>query len=122
MGTNVDDIITKFPIKVLPKIIGEPDFGEINNMAKDLYGDAEMIPSTLRVVQPIHIEINMIPLLYGTLYKKPYTVPEVPEATENTPKGIIAEEQEQIWVDHKLIIKTFINLGNTEISMKTLLL
>ena len=48
MGTKVENIISNIPIKVLPKIIGEWDYGAINNMVQYLYRYAETIMTTLR--------------------------------------------------------------------------
>ena len=47
MGTKVDNIFAKFPIKFLLNIIREPDYGTANNMVKEIYGNVVMIPTTL---------------------------------------------------------------------------
>jgi hypothetical protein len=47
MGLSVHDIVAKFPIKILPTINDEPDYGNINNMVQLLYGNAAALATTL---------------------------------------------------------------------------
>ena len=76
MGLSVDDIITKFPMKNLPIIPGEPDYASINTMVKFLYGNAASLPTTLGGGQNGHIGLIMTHLIFATLAPNTdYTAP-----------------------------------------------
>lgn len=47
MDLSIEDIITKFPGKVLPKIDCEPTYEVINELIQSLYANAASFPSTL---------------------------------------------------------------------------
>ena len=61
MVLSVDDVVAKFPMKTMPKIDGEPDYGNINTMMQLLYDNAASLPSTLGGGQHGHIGIIMTP-------------------------------------------------------------
>ena len=44
MGTKVYNIVAKLPIKVLPNIIREHNYGTINNMVHDIFGNVATLP------------------------------------------------------------------------------
>ena len=83
MGTKVEKIVAKPPFKVLTNIIGEPDYGTTNRMVQDLYGNTEMIPTTLEGGKPWHIGIITRLLLYTILSQTTYIAPEDLGATPN---------------------------------------
>ena len=72
MVLSVEDVVAKLPMKTMPKIDGEPDYGNINTMMQLLYGNAALLPTTLGGGQHVHIGIIMTPQLYTTLANTPY--------------------------------------------------
>ena len=48
MTILVEYIRAKFPIKTIPKIIGDPTYKAINNQREALYANASAIPTTFR--------------------------------------------------------------------------
>ena len=44
---SVKDIRAKYPIKTIPKIIGEPTYKAINDLREALYVNAAAIPTTI---------------------------------------------------------------------------
>ena len=47
MTIPVEDIRAKFPIKTIPKIIGEPTYKATNNLREALYANTAAIPTAL---------------------------------------------------------------------------
>ena len=56
---SVEDIREKFPIKNIPKIIGEPTYKAINKLREALYANAATIPMMLRGRRNGHIGLLM---------------------------------------------------------------
>ena len=67
MGSKVDDIIEKLPVKVLPPIIREHDYETIKNILQCLYINAATLPTTLRGYIHIHISLIMKNTHYATI-------------------------------------------------------
>ena len=61
---SVDDIISKFPIKTLPKIDGEPTYESINAIMQMLYANAATSSTTMGGGTHGHIWLIMKPALY----------------------------------------------------------
>ena len=91
MVLSVDDVVSKFPMKKMPKIDGEPDYGNINKMMQLLYGNAASLPTTLGGGQHGNIGIIMTPQLYTTLENTPYKSPPDPGITPTHAIGALAE-------------------------------
>ena len=89
IGTRVKYIITKVPIKVIPNIIGEIDYGYINEMVLNLYGNAVTNPTTLGRVRKRYAGIIMRPELCTTLSQTTCTFPIYLGATSVIPTGIL---------------------------------
>ena len=64
MENKVNNTVAKLPVKVPPKIIVEPQYGTINKMVQELYGNAVMPPTTLGKGQHRYIGIIIRPYLY----------------------------------------------------------
>ena len=73
---SVDNIVSKFPIKSLPRI-GEPTFESINKMIQILYANAATLPTTMGGGPHGHIGLIMKSALYSTLSQIPYEIPLV---------------------------------------------
>ena len=78
MVLSVDDVVSKFPIKTMPKIDGETNYSNINTMMQLLYGNAAPILTTLGGGKHGHIGITMTPQLYTTLANMHYESPPDP--------------------------------------------
>ena len=70
-----EDIREKFPIKTIPKIIGEPTYKAINKLMEGLYANASTIPTTLRGGRNGHIGLLVDTSVYENIatadYKRP---------------------------------------------------
>ena len=87
MGSKVDDIIEKLPVKVLPPIIREPDYETIKNIFQCLYINAATLPTTLGGYIHRRISLIMKNTLYATIAynvyaetARPWMIPNIPGA------------------------------------------
>jgi hypothetical protein len=121
MGLSVHDIVSKFPIKILPTINDEPDYGNINNMVQLLYGNAATLATTLGGGQHGHIGLIMTPILYSTLTATPYTQPIDPGPTPlplaNNASTALRETGR---INHKEALHIYDNNNNNNIMDNTL--
>ena len=101
MVLSVDDVVSKFPIKTIPTIDGEPDYNTINTMMQLLYGNAASLPTILGGVQHGHIGIIMTSKLYTTLATTPYKSPPDPGITPTYAIGASAEIRQTNFLIHK---------------------
>ena len=110
MVLSVDEVVAKFPMKTMPKIDGEPDYGNINTMMWLLYVNAASLPTTLVGVQHGHIGIIVTPQLCATLANMPYESPPDPGITPTHATGASTairqtdflenKEERQIYYNH----------------------
>ena len=75
---SVDDIISKFRIKKLTKIQGEPAYKSISKISQELYTNAATLASPNGGGQHGHIGLVMKPALYATLSAILYEDPQNP--------------------------------------------
>ena len=75
MVLSVDYVVSKFPIKKMPKSNGESDYSKISTMMQLMYGNAYFLPTMLGGGQHGNIGIIMTPQLYTTLANMPYDSP-----------------------------------------------
>ena len=111
MVLSVDDVIAKFPMKAMPKIDGEPDYGNINTMMQLLYGNAASLLTALGGGQHGHIGVIITLQLYTTLTKTTYESPPVPGITTTHAKGamvaipqtdfLLNKEERRIYENHQ---------------------
>ena len=101
MVLSVDNVVSKFPIKTIPTIDGEPDYNTINKIMQLLYGNAASLPTTLGGGQHGHIGIIMTPQLYTTLAATPYESPPDPGITPIHAIGASAEIRQTKFLIHK---------------------
>jgi hypothetical protein len=119
MGLSVDGIVAKFPIKTLPTINNEPDYGSINNMVQILYGNAAALATTLRGGQHGHIGLIMTPLLYATLTATPHNQPIDPGPTPPLlPVNASAAAHETGRIKHKEARRIYDNNNNMDNALK----
>ena len=83
--TSVDDIVTKFPTKILPPIPGEPEYDCISELNKIMYGNAATLPTTLGGGAHGHVVLIMKATLYLTLLATAYVALNEPPLTPDVP-------------------------------------
>ena len=101
MVLSVDDVVSTFPMKKMPKIDGDPDYSNINTMMQLLYGNSALLPTTLGGGQHGQIGIIMTPQLYTTLANTPYKIPPDPGITPTHVIGASAEIRQTKLLIHK---------------------
>ena len=74
----VEEIISKFTVKNLPKIDCEPTYESINQWMQLLYANAATLSTTLGGGRHGHIGMIMQPALYATLLTVAYNTPTYP--------------------------------------------
>ena len=79
MGSStVNDIVSLFSNKILPKINKEPEYGPINEMIQLLYGNTANLPTQSIVGSHDHIILMVSPTQYTTLLVTAYMRPSDP--------------------------------------------
>ena len=72
---TIEEIISKFTVKHLPKIDGEPTYESINQWMQLLYANTATLPTTLGGGRHGHIGMIMLPASYATLPTVAYNTP-----------------------------------------------
>jgi len=72
---SVEDIVSKFPIKALPPIDGEPTYSGTNEVMQKLHANAATVQTTLGGGRHGRIGMIMRPVLYATLTQVAYERP-----------------------------------------------
>lgn len=121
-GAKVDDIVAKFPNKVLEAVIGEPTYETINRLVQILYGNAATLPTKLGGGRHGHIGLIMKATLYATLSNTAWVDPPNPGPTATIPNGASAAEREQLRAEHEAKVREYENEANMDTALKTLLL
>jgi hypothetical protein len=119
MGLSVADMVTKFPVKTLPIITGEPDYATIRQIIQTLYGNAASLPTTIGGRAHGHIGLIMTAVLYATLTPMAYTVPDDPGLVvihaANAPQAI----RERNSITYKEARRIYDNNANMDSALKT---
>ena len=122
MVFSVDDVTAIFLMKTMPKIDGEPDYGNINTMMQLLYGNAASLPTTLGGGQHGHIGIIMTPQLYTTLANTPYESPNDPGITPTHATGVSAAIRQTNFLEHKEESRIYDNPHTMEDKLKSIII
>ena len=122
MVLSVDDVVSNFPIKTMPKIDGEPDYNNINTMMQLLYGNAASLLTTLVGGQHGHIVIIMTLHLYTNLANTPYDSPPDPGITPTHAIGALAEICQTNFLVHKEEQRIFDNHQTMEDAIKSIII
>ena len=119
---SVEDIVSKFPIKALPPINGEPTYSGINDMMQALYANAATMQTTLGGGRHGHIGMIMKPALYATLSQVAYEKPEDPGPLPVY--GRTASDQVRQNVDNEFHEnkRVYENHYNTDLALKALII
>ena len=119
---SVDDIVSKFPIKTLPKIDGEPTYESINAIMQMLYANAATSPTTMGGGTHGHIGLIMKPALYRTLSDVPYSIPVDPGPIPAFAPGSSGLVREQITNEFDESKRIFANHYNMDLALKALII
>ena len=83
--TSVDDIVAKFPTKILTLIPSDPYYECISQLNQLMYGNAATLPTTLGGGVHGHVVLIMKATLYLTLSPTAYVAPVEPPLTPVIP-------------------------------------
>ena len=119
---SVDDIVSKFPIKTIPRIDGEPTYESINEIMQMLYANAATLPTTTGGGTHGHIGLIMKPALYSTLSEIPYTVPVDPGPLPIYEPGSSGLARQQITNEFEESKRIFENHYNMDLALKALII
>ena len=122
MVLSVDDAVSRFQIKTILTIEGEPDYNTIITMMQLLYVNATSLPTTLGGGQHGHIGIITTPKLYTTLAATPYESHPDPSITPLHAIGESAETRQTSFLIHKEERRIFENHQTMEDALKSLII
>ena len=108
--TSVDDIVAKFPTKILTPIPGYPDYDCISQLNQLMYGNAATLTTTFCCGAHGHVGLIMKETLYVTLSPMPYVAPAdtplppvIPPTTTSSARQQLSDkhtEEQQIYTNH----------------------
>ena len=93
----VDKIVTKFPVKSIPRIKGEPNYESINKVIHILYRNTATLATPFGVGAHEHVGLIMKPEIYATLSETPYLAPDDPSQFP------VFEERNYTTAEHQLV-------------------
>ena len=70
--SKVNNIVAKYPVKILPPIIRESDYETVNKIVQCLYVNSTTLPTTLGRDINVHIRLIMNPTLYTMIVYNVY--------------------------------------------------
>ena len=98
--TSHDDIVAKFPTKILPLIPGEPYYDCISQLDQIMYGNAATLPTTLGGRSHGHVGLIVKATLYVTLSATAYVAPNEPPLTPDIPSTATTASRQQLRNQH----------------------
>ena len=101
MALSANDIVSKFPVKMLPVINGAPDYESVSSMVQTLCGNAASLSTTSGGGDHVHIGLTMRPNLHVTLTATARLAPIDPGIPRDTPNRHTTKIHEQIIRQHK---------------------
>ena len=120
--TSIDDIVAKFPTKILPPIPGEPDYDCISQLNQIMYGNIATLPTTLGGGAHVHVGLIMKATLYVTLSETAYVTPNEPPLTPDVPSTATSASRQQLCDKHAEEHQIFTNHVNKDDALKIQLL
>ena len=122
MGSKVNDIVAKFPVKVLPQIIEERNHETINKIFQRIYVNSATLPTThgRGELEQIRIVVNTV--LYATITHTAYAAPANTGTVPNIPGTATASEHMQKRDYHMVANKVYKNHINTGTDLKMLII
>ena len=119
---SVDGIVSKFPMKKLPHIDGEPTYESINEIMQMLYANAATLTTTSGGGMHGHIGLIMKPALYRTLSDTPYVIPVDPGPIPIYTPGSSGLARQQITNEFEEAKRVFENHYNMDLALKALII
>ena len=116
--SRIDTVVAKFPMKILPVITGEPDYGSINDLIQGLYTNAASLPTTLGGGQHGHIGLVMSNILYATISAVPYSNPIDPGPEPLFPNNASTATKENRRTQHKEQRRIYTNHTDMDDALK----
>ena len=113
---SVDKIVSKFPIKTLPRIDGEPAYKSINEMMQILYANAATLSTTMGGGTHGHIGLIMKPELYRTLSDILYVIPVDPGPIPLYEPGLLGLARQQVTNEFEEAKHVFENHYNMDLA------
>ena len=117
--TSIDDIVAKFPTKILPPITGELDYDCISQLNQLMYGNAAILPTTLGGGAHGHVGLIMKATLYVKLEATSYVTPNEPPLTPDVPTTATSASRQQLRYQHAEEHRIFTNHVNMDDALKT---
>ena len=113
--TSVDDIVAKFPTKILPSIPGKPDYDCISQLNQLMYVNAATLPITPGSDTHGYIGFVMNATLHVNLSPTAYIAPEEPPLTPVIPPTTTSAAHQQLLdqpMEEQLIYTNYINMDD----------
>ena len=120
--TSIDDIVAKFPKKILPPLTGELDYDCISQLNQLMYGNAATLPTTLGGGAHGYVSPIVKATLYMTLAATVYVTPNEPPITPDVPTTATSAPRQQLRDQHAEEHQIFTNHVNMNNALKTQLL
>ena len=120
--TSINDIVAKFPTKILPPIPGETDYDCIIQLNQIIYGNSATLTTTLGSGSHGHVSLIMKATLYVTLSATVYVAPNEPPLTLDVPSTVTSASRQQLRDQHAEEYRIFTNHINMYDALKTQLL
>ena len=98
--TSVEDIVAKFPRKILPPIPGEPDYDCITQLNQLVYCNSATLTTTLGGRSHSHVGVIMKATLYVTLSPTAYITPVEPPIMPVVPPTATNAARQQLCDQH----------------------
>ena len=116
---SIDNIVAKFPTKILPPIPGNPDYDCISQLNYLLYGNAANLPTTLGGGAHVPVGLIMKATLYVTLSATAYVTPNEPPLTPDVLATATSASRQQLRDQHAEEHRIFTNHVNMDDALKT---
>ena len=117
--TSIDDIVAKFPTKILPPITGGPYYDCISQLNQLMYGNATTLPTTLGGRAHGHVGLIMKATLYMALAATSYVTLNEPQLTLDGPTTATSASRQQLQDQYAEKHRIFTNHVNMENAVKT---
>ena len=117
--TSIDDIVAKFPTKILPPITGGPYYDCISQLNQLMYGNAATLLTTLGGGAHGRSGLIIKATLYVTLAATAYVTPNEPPRTPDVPTTMTSASRQQLQDQHVEEHRIFTNHVNMYDALKT---
>ena len=120
--TSIDNIVAKFPTKILPPIPGETDYDCISQLNQLMYSNAATLPTTLGGGAHGHVGLIVKATIYVTLAATAYVTPNEPPLTPDVLSTATSASRQKLRDQHAEEHRIFTTHVNMDDAIKTQLL